>query len=114
MARIAALVVEEFDVRVLGEARLDRIVHIEAITSGGNRRRHELDGMPPLRPSGRGASFVQITNPSSAGSPAATPSEKGEDRACPDAPLEEAGRRRDQGGGIKAAQEHAAIHGAEV
>src|SRR5215510_8359692 len=35
-------------------------------------------GMPPPRSNGRGAIFVQSTKPSGAGSPAATPSAKGE------------------------------------
>src|SRR5215813_3828929 len=43
MADIAALVIEEFDVWILGEKRLERVVCIEAIPSRGDGRRHELN-----------------------------------------------------------------------
>jgi hypothetical protein len=38
MAGIAALVIEEFDVRILGEERLECVVYIEAIPSSSTFR----------------------------------------------------------------------------
>src|SRR6266545_7109611 len=54
MADIAALVIEELDVRILGEECLERIVGIEAIPSGGDGRRHELNAQ------GRGVGVVKM------------------------------------------------------
>src|SRR5712692_9306829 len=54
MADIAALVIEEFDVRILGEERLERVVGIEAIPSSGDGRRHELNAQR------RGVGIVKI------------------------------------------------------
>src|SRR5712692_9028040 len=54
MADIAALVIEEFDVRILGEERLERVVGIEAIPSRGDGRRHELNAQR------RGVGVVKI------------------------------------------------------
>jgi hypothetical protein len=43
MPDIASPGVEDVDMRVVGEARPERVVGIEAVTAGGDRRRHELD-----------------------------------------------------------------------
>src|SRR5438552_18153961 len=43
LADIASMVIEEFDVRVLSEERLECVVCLKAILSSGDGRRHALN-----------------------------------------------------------------------
>src|SRR5688500_239750 len=54
MPDITALVVEELDVWVLRQQRLERSVGLEAVASGSDRRGHELDAK------GRRAWIVEV------------------------------------------------------